>query len=224
MTFEVSDLVQNFFKYLIGGPDSRKWDLESRKRRIKTISQDVVFSTTSEIKKPLRHLQLELAIRSLTGSRKVTEILNRMCHCVSYSSVEKLENELTFKVNKNSEETSFRMETTPEFNTGIVWDNFDCFVETKSGKDTLHDTVRIAYQMRDVPMTNLTTLSTNDQLNSYPLEKSTSCTHSLPLSQQPCIRQKQQLPEKNRDWLLLLMEQVKTRTAGNIDVRMNQQG
>ena len=145
VTFEVSDLVQNFFKYLIGGPDRRKWDLESRKRSIKSISQDVVFSTTSGIKKPLRHLQLELAISSLTGSRKVAEILNRMCDCVSYSSVEKLENELTFKFNKNSKETSFRMETTPEFNTGIAWDNFDRFVETKSGKDTLHDTVGIAY-------------------------------------------------------------------------------
>ena len=158
-------------KYLIGGPDRRKWDLESRKRSIKSICQDVVFSTTSGIKKPLRHLQLELAISSLTGSRKVAEILNRMCDCVSYSSVEKLENELTFKVNKNSKETSFRMETTTEFNTGIAWDNFDRFVETKSGKDTLLDTVGIAYQMRDVPMTNLTTLSTNDQFNSYAFRK-----------------------------------------------------
>ena len=53
---EVPDLVQNFFKYLIGGSDSRKWGLESRKRRIKSISQDIVFSTTSGIKKPLKHL------------------------------------------------------------------------------------------------------------------------------------------------------------------------
>ena len=170
VTFQASDLVQNFFNYLIGGPDSRKWDLASRKRRIKSISQDNVFSTTSGIKKPLKHLQIELAIRSLTGSRKVAEILNRMCHCVSYSSAEKLENELTFKVNKNSKET-FRMENTPEFNTGIAWDNFDRFAETKSGKDTLHDTVGIAYQMRDVPMTNLTTSSTNDQFNSYAFRK-----------------------------------------------------
>ena len=63
------------------------------------------------------------------------------------------------------------MKTTPEFNTGIAWDNFDRFVETKSGKDTLHDTVGIAYQMRDEPMTNLTTLSTNDQFNSYAFRK-----------------------------------------------------
>ena len=184
---EVPDLVQNFFKYLIGGPDSHKWDLESRKRRIKPISQDVVFSTTSGIKKPSKHLQLGLAIKSLTGSRKVVEIQNRIGHCVSYSTAEELETELTFEANKNSKEIPFGMKTTPEFNAGIAWDNFNRFVETKSGKDTLHDTVGIAYQIRDVPMTNLTAMHS---------EKSANCTDSLPLSQQPGIRQKQQLSQK----------------------------
>ena len=204
---EVPDLVQNFFKYLIGGPDSRKWDLESRKRRIKSISEDVVFSTTSGIKKPSKHLQLGLAIKNLTGSRKVVEILNRMGHCVGYSTVAERETELTFEANKGSKETPFGMKTTSEFNTGIAWDNCDCFVETKSGKDTLHDTVGIEYQMRDVPMTNLTAMHS---------EKFANCTDSLPLSQQPGIRQKQQLSQKNRDWLLLLIEQVKTRRAENL--------
>ena len=59
--------------------------------------------------------------------------------------------------------------------------NFDHFVETKSGKDILHDTVRIAYQMRDVPMTNLTAMHSEEFAN---------CTDSLPLSQKPGIRQK----------------------------------
>ncbi|CAB3999456.1 Hypothetical predicted protein, partial [Paramuricea clavata] len=31
--------------------------------------------------------------------------------------------------------------------TGVAFDNFDRFVETLSGKDTLHDTVGIAYQI-----------------------------------------------------------------------------
>ena len=168
---EVPDLVQNFFKYLIGRTDSRKWVLESRKRRKNSIGQDVVFSATSGIKKPSKHLQLGLAINSLIGSRKAVEILNRMGHCINYSTVEKIETELTFETNKNSKETPFGMKTTPGFNTGIAWDNFDRFVDTKSGKDTLHDTVGIAYQMRDVPMTNLTTLSTNDQFNSYAFRK-----------------------------------------------------
>ena len=145
---EVPDLVQNFFKYLIGGSDSRKWGLESRKRRIKSISQDIVFSTTSGIKNLSKHSQIGLAIKSLTGSRKVVKILNRMGNCVSYSTVEELE----------TEETPFEMKTTPEFKTGIACDNFDRFVEIKSGKDILHDTVGNAYRMQDIPMTNLTAM------------------------------------------------------------------
>ena len=155
---EVPDLVQNFFKYLIGGPDSRKWDLESRKRRIKSISQDIVFSTTSGIKNLSKHSQIGLAIKSLTGSRKVVKILNRMGNCVSYSTVEELETELSFEANKNNKETPFEMKTTPEFKTGIACDNFDRFVEIKSGKDILHDTVGNAYRMQDIPMTNLTAM------------------------------------------------------------------
>ena len=34
----------------------------------------------------------------------------------------------------------------PELGTGVAFDNFDRFVETLSGKDTLHDTVGIVYQ------------------------------------------------------------------------------
>ena len=102
-----------------------------------------------------KHLQLELAIKSLTRSRKV---LNRMGHCASYSTVEELETELTFEANKNSKQTPFGMKTTPEINTAITLDNFDRFVETKSGKGTLHETVKIAK-------------CTNDQYNSCAFRK-----------------------------------------------------
>ena len=95
---------------------------------------------------------------------------------------------MAFEANKNSKETPLGMKTTPEFNTGIAWDKFDRFVETKSSKDTPHDTVGIAYQIRDVPMTNTTAMHS---------EKSKNCTYSLPPSQLPGIRQKQQLSQKN---------------------------
>ena len=39
--------------------------------------------------------------------------------------------------------------------TGVAWDNFDRFVETKSGKHTLHDTVGIAYQVLDNSRPNI---------------------------------------------------------------------
>ena len=54
-----------------------------------------------------------MVMKSTVGSRKVIDILNRLGHSVSYTTVEEL-----------------------------------CrFVETLSGKDTLHDTVGIAYQL-----------------------------------------------------------------------------
>lgn len=34
----------------------------------------------------------------------------------------------------------------PHLSTGVAFNNFDRFVETTSGKDTLHDTVGIIYQ------------------------------------------------------------------------------
>ena len=38
------------------------------------------------------------------------------------------------------------MELKPNLNTGIAFDNYDRYVETLTGKNTLHDTVGIAYQ------------------------------------------------------------------------------
>lgn len=37
----------------------------------------------------------------------------------------------------------------PNLCTGVAYDNFDRFVETKDGKDTLHDTVGIIYENVD---------------------------------------------------------------------------
>ena len=38
------------------------------------------------------------------------------------------------------------MKLDPQNDASVVLDNFDCSVETASGKDTLHDTVSIAYK------------------------------------------------------------------------------
>ena len=45
--------------------------------------------------------------------------------------------------------TPFGMSLNASAATGIAWDNFYRFVETKSGKDTLHETVGIACQVLD---------------------------------------------------------------------------
>ncbi|XP_057304270.1 uncharacterized protein LOC130641476 [Hydractinia symbiolongicarpus] len=136
-----------FFSYLIGGPDQRIVKSNQKQRRIKSIADDVIFAATSGKKKPAKHLQLGLAVKSITGSKKVIEMLNRLGHSVSYSIIEELETELTFTSTKAGNATPHGMKLMSSLGTGVAFDNFDRFVETLSGKDTLHDTVGIAYQV-----------------------------------------------------------------------------
>ena len=86
---------------------------------------------------------------SLTGSRKVVEMMCRLGHCASYHTVTEIENKMTIKATKSVKATPFGMSLNASTATGVAWDNFDRFVETKSGKDTLQDTVGIAYQVPD---------------------------------------------------------------------------
>ena len=45
--------------------------------------------------------------------------------------------------------TTFGISLNASTAIGIAWGNFDRFVETKSGEDTLRDNVGIAYQVLD---------------------------------------------------------------------------
>ena len=75
---EIPEEVLQFFKYLIIGADNRTSGSSSKLRRIRSISEDVVYSMTSGRKKPSKHLKLGLVIKSLTGSKKVIEMLNHL--------------------------------------------------------------------------------------------------------------------------------------------------
>ena len=100
-------------------------------------------------------------MKSLTGSRKVIEILNKLGHCVSYHTVEEVETEMTFEANKKGVLTPHGMTCNPLLGTGLAWDNFDRFVATMTVTDTLHDTVGIAYHARfrdNIYVTNESTI------------------------------------------------------------------
>ena len=86
-------------------------------------------------------------MKSMSGSRKIIEILNRLGHCASYHTIEELETELTFEANKDKKTLPHGMRQDGRLGTGVAFDNYDRFTETMSGKNTLHDTVGIAYQV-----------------------------------------------------------------------------
>ena len=62
------------------------------------MTADTVFLVTNGRKKPSKHLKLGLTIKSMTGRNKLIGMLNRYGHCVSYTTTEDLETELTFTV------------------------------------------------------------------------------------------------------------------------------
>ena len=62
---------------------------------------------------------------------------------------------MTIEPTKSVKATLFGMSLNASAATGAALDNFDRFVETKSGKDTLHHTVGVAYQVLDNSRPNI---------------------------------------------------------------------
>ena len=127
---DVPDIVQEFLQNVIPGPSYRRSKAE----------KNLIFAATTGRKKPRKHLQLGLALKSLTGSRRIVELLNRMGHCVNYHAVAELETEMTFEARNRSMYTPYGMDLLSSVGTGVAWDNFDRFIETK--------VVRIHYTTR----------------------------------------------------------------------------
>ncbi|GBP52408.1 hypothetical protein EVAR_4691_1 [Eumeta japonica] len=96
---------------------------------------------------------LGMTLKSLTSSRKIIDIINRYGHCISYQGIEELETETTYTSFEKSSLCPETIKKNPELFTGVAYDNFDRFVETTNGKDTLHDTVGIIYQNIEVNTT-----------------------------------------------------------------------
>lgn len=131
-------------KSLLSGPrESRN---ERKDIKIDSICSSIIYSMTNGTVKPSTSLSLGLVTKSVTGSRKMVEILNRLGHCVSYNVVEELETELAYGSSAHEHILPYGLINNPNLRTHVAFDNFDKFVETSSGKDTLHDTVGIVYQ------------------------------------------------------------------------------
>ena len=120
---DVPDLVHHFFNYLIIGTDKRRGNVSAKRRRIEALCADTIFSTMAGNKKPAKHLKLGLTVKSMTGSRKLVEILNRYGYCVSYDTVEELETELTYEVQSKKLLTPYGMSLDPKLATGVAFDN-----------------------------------------------------------------------------------------------------
>lgn len=96
--------------------------------------------------KTAKHITLGMTLKSLTSSRKELNIINSYGHCCSYTTLEELETEATYYAASRSQICPHDIVRKPNLSTGVAFNNFDRFVDTLTGKDTLHDTVGIIFQ------------------------------------------------------------------------------
>ena len=74
--------------------------------KIKSITDEVVYATSHGRLKPGKNLSLAISVKSLTGSRRVVEILNRFGHCSGYHVAESLETQLATEIAARNRATS----------------------------------------------------------------------------------------------------------------------
>lgn len=114
--------------------------------RIFSLGQDMIYAASSHKIKTSKHITLGLAVKSLCNSKKIINILSKYGHCCSYTTLEELETELTFSTANRANVCPEDILRRPDLNTAVAFDNFDRFVETLNGNDTLHDTVGTIFQ------------------------------------------------------------------------------
>ncbi|XP_011874807.1 PREDICTED: uncharacterized protein LOC105565870 [Vollenhovia emeryi] len=139
--------ITDFYTTLLGGFQRRRRTNINCQRKIKSLSEDLIYAVKNGKIKTRKHITLGMTLKSLTSSRKIIDITNRYGHCCSYNVIEELgETEVTFSSINRGTICPEGISLSPDLFTGVAFDNFDRYVDTTSGKDTLHDTVGIIYQ------------------------------------------------------------------------------
>ena len=145
----VPAVLGTFLENLLSARKTKKKPIsDGKKRRIESMAHDAIYAVSNGRIMPAKHLTLALAMKNLTGCRRVLEVLNRFGHCVSYTVAEEIETELIYSAIEKSRLLPDGLYPLAHLYTGVCFDNFDLFLDTLTGKDTLHDTVGMAYQFQ----------------------------------------------------------------------------
>jgi hypothetical protein len=116
---------------------------EKTKRLVDSISEDVIYAISKGVVKPSKHCLLGMGVKSMTGSKKLINILNHFGHSIGYNKAEELETDLAMTISATDQTTPDGIKCQEGLATGLAFDNYDENTETLSGSGTLHDTVGI---------------------------------------------------------------------------------
>ena len=135
----VPNSVTEFFTTLYTGSRYRHSDnISKRKQRlIDSTSADVLYASSGGKLLPGKHLSLALALKSMTGSKTVTNLLNRLRHCVSNEKVRRIDIGLESTISQNNNILPENIKKDANSCIGTGWDDFDINLETLSGANSI---------------------------------------------------------------------------------------
>ena len=139
--------VNLFYKKLYNGEETSY--THQRQRFINSSAADAVYCCSGTKLLPGKHISHALALKSLTGSKRVVTLEQRYGHCASNETIRRVEMGLQESLVENMGVDSFVPEGVikrPGLCTGVAFDNFDVNIETLNGLGTIHHTYGIIYQ------------------------------------------------------------------------------
>ena len=122
--------------------------LEAEEKKVVSIAQDLIHVATSGRTLTHKAIALGVTVRQITGSQRVTQVLNQFGHCCSPDVLYKHDSALTESI--STDEVFVPRNISNDIPTTVVWDNNDFTEETLSGKGTTHVANGIIIQNRDV--------------------------------------------------------------------------
>ncbi|KAG1693158.1 Complement component receptor 1-like protein [Nymphon striatum] len=125
---------------------------KSVRRRTDSLSQDVLFSVKNGNLKPKKHILMGMSLKSLTGSKKIITLMNRMGHSLNYHAIEEIETDIAYAILDRG--LNCPAGSIPGVPCGLAFDNYDELTNSLSGADTLHDTMGIMYQTQNTEATS----------------------------------------------------------------------
>ena len=128
-------------------------DSKRTNRKIISIAQDLIFAASNGRQPTPKHIGLAVAIKHLTGSKALIEILNRLQHCIGYLDLLRIDTSITNTIIQNTTEDGVIIPSNVISGTFVeaAADNNDLAESTLDGKNTTHGTTMFLYQKAVLP-------------------------------------------------------------------------
>ena len=114
---------------------------------VESFAQDFIYAVSCGPQVPPKHMVFPCVLKALTGNSELIQILNRLGHAVSYSTIEENQTALCLlKLAAATDAVVLPDNIKPHVFTTLAWDNIDRLEETLTGGGTSHRVNGIAVQ------------------------------------------------------------------------------